>query len=107
MTLSVHGFRTPRFYELPYYAMDKCLSDQVENLKKVVKRLQWLQSQDELVILKHSLSLPKPLFTLRCSPCMEHNTLQAFDDVLKESLSKILNISLESEHWTTTFVPDF
>ena len=74
-------------------------------IKTAAERLFLLHSHDALVILKHSLSLPKLLFTLRSSYCADHPALQVFDNVLRDSLRRILNISLEDTSWLQASQP--
>ena len=61
-------------------AMDRTLESQVASLKTASSRLGLLQSHDALVILKHSLSLPKLLHNLRSSFCANHQALLDFDE---------------------------
>jgi len=53
-------------------AMNKELNNRVLNLKSAASRLKLLPSHDALVILKHSLSIPKVLHILCTSNCADH-----------------------------------
>ena len=64
-----------------------------------------LHSHDALVILKHSLSLPSLLHNLRSSPCAGHPLLETFDNVLRDSLSVILNQNFRENHWQQACLP--
>ena len=77
-------------------AMDKSLGDRVASLRLASERLKSLQAHDALVILKHSLSLPRLLHNLRSSFCVNHPALLEFDQLLRESLQHILDVSMDS-----------
>jgi len=85
--------------------MNTILNDQVARLRTASSRLSCLQSHDALVILKHSLSLPKLLHTLRSSCCVEHPALSEFDDQLRYCLRQILNVSLDDNQWSQATLP--
>jgi hypothetical protein len=87
------------------HAMDKILDKHVSNLRMAGSRLSYLQSHDALVILKHSLSLPKLLHNLRSSFCAEHSSLLEFDEVLRDCLRIILNVSLDDNQWVQATLP--
>lgn len=86
-------------------AMDKVLGKHIANLKTASSRLSFLQSHDALVILKHSLSLPKLLYNLRSSFCGNHPSLLEFDSLLRECLSHILNVSMDDNQWIQASLP--
>ena len=46
-----------------------------------------------------SLSAPKILHTLRCSPCHGHEALHKFDDLLRTGLGNIANLSISDIQW--------
>jgi len=85
--------------------MNSTLSSHVHNLRLASERLGCLQSHDALVILKHSLSLPKLLHNLRSSFCVGHPALSEFDDVLRDCLQQILNVTLEDDQWKQATLP--
>ena len=74
-------------------------------MKTASTRLCLLQSHDALVILKHSLSLPKLQHNLRSSFCANHQALLEFDDLVRECLRSILNVSLDDEQWSQASLP--
>jgi hypothetical protein len=86
-------------------AMDTELNIRVLNLKSATSRLKLLPSHDALVILKHSLSIPKVLHILRTSHCADHPALNEFDQQLRISLSELLNVSLNDEQWMQASLP--
>ena len=85
--------------------MDKTLNIHVANLKIASTRLGLLQSHDALVILKNSLSLPKLQHNLRSSFCANHAALYEFDELVRECLCSILNVTLEDEQWIQATLP--
>ena len=48
---------------------------------RAVKRLNHIDSQDTLILLRSSFGAPKVQHLLRCSPSYEHPALQTFDDL--------------------------
>ena len=70
------------------------------------KRLQLLSSHDALLLLRHSLSIPKVLYILHTTPCFLTDLFSTFDDHLRTLLSEILNVNLANESaWTQASLP--
>jgi hypothetical protein len=67
--------------------MDLCLQTQLHQLKIIGERLCLLQSHDALTILRHSLALPKLLYTLRTSPAYSSSLLVSWDNLYCGPLS--------------------
>ena len=90
-------------------SMEECIRSKVETLivmGKSGKRLQLLSSHDALLLLRHSLSIPKVLYILRTAPCFLTDLLSTFDDHLRTLLSEILNVNLANESaWTQASLP--
>ena len=76
-------------------AIDKALSIQIDDLTRAVSRLTRLQVHDGLILLRNCFSMPKLLYILRTWPCSGNQLLEKFDMVLREGLTKILNIDLD------------
>ena len=70
-------------------------------------RLQHLQAHDALLLLRHSLAIPKLLFTLRTAPSFLSPSLSLYDDKLRSIVSSITNSHLTSEDhaWTQATLP--
>ena len=68
-------------------------------------RLKNLHAHDALVIVKHSLSLPKLLFHLRCTYSGDHPMLQILDMKLRDMVSQILNVDLSDQQWNQAALP--
>src|SRR3989442_6164507 len=86
-------------------SMDEVLETRIKCLEVVSSRLRLLQSHDALIILKNSFSLPSMLHILRSAPCCGHPALQKFDDVLRENLSSVLNVSMDDLQWLQASLP--
>jgi len=86
-------------------AMNKILESHVTSLRTASERLCLLQSHDALVIIKHSLSLPKLQHNLRSTFCANHPSLPVFDDLVRDSLRSILNVPLDDEQWIQASLP--
>ena len=66
------------------------------DLEVLGSRLQYLHSHDAFCLLRHALTIPKVLYTLRSSPCSLSPVLQDFDTCLRS----FLNIDLSDSAWT-------
>ena len=58
------------------------------------ERLKYLPTQDSLVLLHHSLAIPRVLYNLRSSPCFLSPKLKVYDILFKSITSNITNIAL-------------
>jgi hypothetical protein len=86
--------------------INSILTLKLEKLKLMGERLQHLSCQDALLILRHSLAIPKVLYILRTAPCFLSDQLEAFDGVLRSILSQVLNIDLSQEMaWMQASLP--
>jgi hypothetical protein len=85
--------------------LSKVLSSKLTDLTRASSRLKLLHSHDALLILKHSLSAPKLMYTLRTSPCSDHPLLADFDLALRASLSAITNNDLSDPGWVQATLP--
>ena len=65
--------------------------EKMELLRLLSDRLKLLFAQDALLLLHHSLAIPKVLYTLRTSPCFLSPLLGDYDHLLRAILSTILN----------------
>ena len=86
--------------------INSILTLKLEKLKLMGERLQHLCCHDALLILRHSLAIPKVLYILRMAPCFLSDQLDAFDEVLQSILSQVLNINLSQEMaWMQASLP--
>jgi hypothetical protein len=86
-------------------AVDAALEIKCADLTRAVSRLSLLHTHDALVILRYSLSVPKLMYTLQTANCSGRPALQQFDDILRDGLSAILNISLTDDQWVQASLP--
>ena len=64
-----------------------------------------MPSHDSLFLLRNVLSAPRLMYLLRTAPCTGSPELEKFDTVLRESLSRTLNIDLDDERWIQASLP--
>ena len=77
--------------------IDNCLQKKIALLQIMGERLDLLCSHDALILLRHCFSIPKVLYILRTAPCFLSYHPKSFDDLLCNTLSNIVNISLDSD----------
>ena len=87
--------------------IDDCISSKVSFLKIMENRLQHLQSHDALLLLRHSLAIPRLIYLLRTTPCFLSSQLSVFDEVLRRMLSSVTNICFSSDDnlWLQASLP--
>ena len=71
------------------------LTEKLTALKALQRRITSLRAHYALFFLRHSLAIPRLLYTLRTSPCGGGSLLSDFGDVLRACLSEVLNIQLD------------
>ena len=76
-------------------SVDDVFEEKIRLLRLLGERLCLLQSQDALLLLRHSFAIPKVLHVLRSSSCFASPCLSNFDDLLRNLLSDIINVRLE------------
>ena len=70
------------------------------------ERLDLLCSHEALILLRHCFSIPNVLYILSTAPCFLSFHLKSFDDLLRSTLSNIVNISLDSDvAWLQASLP--
>ena len=75
-------------------ALDTAWVIRCKDLTRAVDRLKTIGSQNALTLLRSSFSAPRVLHLLRCSPSVDHPSLNKFDDLLKDSVQQITNSDL-------------
>lgn len=86
-------------------ALEAALAARCGDLARAITRLPLLASHDALLILKYSISAPKLLYTLRCSPCSGHTGLVEFDRLLRVALSSVTNVEIDDLAWVQAGLP--
>ena len=87
-------------------SIDEALTKKGNSLKIMGSRLCHLRMHDALILLRHSLAIPKILYLLRTAPCFSSPCLESFDHDLRIILSEMLNINLDSDSaWSQATLP--
>ena len=86
-------------------ALDAAIAARCADLARASTRLRSLSAHDALLILTHSLSAPRVMYILRCSPCSEHKGLDEFDRILRVSLSAVANVEIDDLAWIQASLP--
>ena len=73
---------------------DTAIQNKIDDLIRATERLNLLQAHDAFVIIKKSLAIPKLLYLLRTSECVDNPLLKKFDNTLWSALTTILNVNL-------------
>ena len=89
----------------PGSILDKTWSDRCDELAVAVDRLATLGSQNALILLRSSLSAPKVLHLLRCSPSVSNPFLERFDTLLRSAIQRITNSDLTDIQWLQASLP--
>ena len=87
-------------------SLDRAITDKLDALRTMRSRLCLLRKLDALLLLRHSLAIPKILYTLRTSPSFTSSRLALFDCELRSTLSEVLNIRFDNDMvWTQASLP--
>ena len=86
-------------------SVDDNIQRKVEKLRLMGDRLHLLQSQDALLLLRHSFAIPKVMHILRSSPCFSSPQLKVFDDALRDILGDIINARIDDSAWAQASLP--
>ena len=79
------------------------LDKAVEQLDLISTRLAKIDARPALFLLRICFSMPRLLFTVRCSPCYQHaDKLAAFDNNLKMTASTMCNVLFDDKGWHQT-----
>ena len=89
--------------------IDDVIMRKIEMLQLMGKRLNLLCSHDALTLLRHSFTIPRVLYThFALLHVFLSGHLKSFDDILRSTLSNIVNIHLDSESsWLQASLPVF
>ena len=87
-------------------AIKSVLKAKIESLNLMTERLKEISAHEALFLLRNCFSIPKFTYFLRTAPCfLERSVLQKYDDNIKDSLQKILNIHLDEHAWNQCTLP--
>jgi Reverse transcriptase (RNA-dependent DNA polymerase) len=74
--------------------VDGAINERTEALKLAVPRLSLMSSHEALFLLKSSMAMPRLQYILRTAPCHQSPATTTFDDLVANTLSACLNVSL-------------
>ncbi|XP_055341049.1 uncharacterized protein LOC129590060 [Paramacrobiotus metropolitanus] len=87
-------------------AMKHSLQQKTASLKIFTERLKLLNAHHGFYLLRNCLSIPKLMYTLRCSPCWKApELLDDFDRHVKDALEEITNTKLDGLVYTQAMLP--
>ena len=87
-------------------AADPILQKKQDELKNMAERLKIIDAHEALVLLKNCFAIPKLLYTLRTWPAFRNlQALEAFDTIIKEMITEIINVKFDRENWTQATLP--
>ena len=75
----------------PGDALDNALEVKCSDLRTAISRLKSIAARDALILLRSSLSAPRLMHILRCTPCINHPLLLTHASLLREGISIITN----------------
>ena len=79
------------------FSISTLIEGKISVLKRMGERLKHFPSHDALLLLRHSLAIPRLLYSLRSAPCFLSPCLRTYDVELRGIVGSIINISLEAE----------
>jgi hypothetical protein len=85
--------------------VESAVNEKVQSLKVAVPRLARLSGHEALFLLSHSLAIPKLQYLLRTAPCFTTKATERFDELVIDTISSCLNISLNSSERTQVSLP--
>jgi hypothetical protein len=87
-------------------ALPSALLKKTEKVKLLVDRLPNLQAHTAIFLLKNSISIPRLVHLLRCSPTWKvPHLLEEFDRVTRSGLEAITNVSIDDTSWEQSSLP--
>jgi len=89
----------------PGTVLDDTWMAHCEDVKWAVDRLTLLKSQDALLLLRVSCSMPRVQHLLCCLPLVDHPLLDSFDGYLRLALSHISNTYISDMQWLQASLP--
>ena len=82
------------------------LNPKLENLKLMTTRLDEIDPHQAFFLLRNCYSMPKFIYFLRTAPCfLEQGILGRYDEIMRMSLVKILNIQMSDRIWNQATLP--
>ena len=69
--------------------IDKALENKLIDLKTLCKGLPLMPRHDSLFLLSNVVAMPRLMFTLRTTPCLNSPVLPLYDNLLRASLAEL------------------
>src|SRR2546426_5087158 len=85
--------------------VDRALASKRDDLVTLTGRLALLPAHTALFLLRNALAIPKLFYILPAAPCSDSLELAAYDEVVRNSLSSILNLTLPPLTWSQACLP--
>ena len=87
-------------------ALESTVEEKTQVLQAFYQKLQRIDADYALFLIKNSLHMPRLLYVLRTSPCFKLcEKLQRIDNYLRASLESICNVSLSESRDKQVFLP--
>ena len=85
----------------------QAIEERINKVRELCTRLPLMKdAQSEYVLLRSCLSIPKIMFTLRTTDPLHHQDLwQNFDNITRDSLSRILGVPVNNWQWSQAQLP--
>ena len=85
--------------------LNSVLESKCSELQIAISRLHLLNSHYALCIIKNCVSVPKLMHILRTARCFDNVLLLRFDNILRDGLISILNVSFTHSQWQRASLP--
>ena len=85
--------------------LDSILVEKMEDLRRLTRRLEFMEAHDSLFLLRNVLAAPRLMYLLRTAPCTDSPVLPQYDAVLRDSLSVVINVDLDDDRWRQASLP--
>lgn len=87
-------------------AIPRLINQKSKDFKVLCDRAALMHPQAAMFILRHSLGVPKVMYTMRTSPTYAYRQeLEEFDKITQKIVSEIMNVQLSPELWSRISLP--
>ncbi|KAJ0173779.1 hypothetical protein K1T71_010928 [Dendrolimus kikuchii] len=82
------------------------VDDKIQNFHSKIVNLKEISAHSAYFLIRYCLFTPNFTYVLRCSPLWRHPTiLYNLDNIIRQTLTSIINIPLEDRSWTQASLP--
>ena len=85
--------------------IDDSIFIKCQEFELISARLALMPSHDSLYLLRHVIAMPRLLYTLRTAPCMNSQELLNYDNLVRDTCSRTLNIDINDNRWKQLSLP--